>query len=431
MNLKEHLEQRWYLHQYTDEKVFELFSQWWHNFYLGVDLSADSMTIGNFVALMMAINIMSYGNKCYLLVGGATSTIGNPSGKDSERPILAPEQLAHNQAKIAEQFSILCNNITAITGKNYDFEIINNTDFFKNMNTLDYIREVGRYITVNWMLNKDIVKKRIEDPDKSITYAEFSYMLIMGYDFYYLFKNHKVIMEVGGSDEWDGILTGIELVHKKAGETVYGITNKLITDSTGKKFGKSEGNAIWLSPEKNSPYVCYNYFINTMDEDVKRYMRLFTFLDEDQISAIITEHEKNSALRYGQQQLAYHVTALIFGEQAAKESIRVKDILYAPSWDDTKQQLLAATPEEIVALCKATEWVTTKTTTRRILELLVETWLYESNSEAKKWINGNAISLNGNKITDISYELTTEDFINSIALLKKGKKQYASVQLTQ
>lgn len=184
------------------------------SFYLGVDCSAPSMTIWNFVALMMAIHFALRGNKMYLLVGGATSTIGNPSGKDNERPILTPEDLARNQKGIEAQFRKLTANISEITGKKIDVEIVNNYDFHKDMTNLEFLQEVGRYMTVNWMIGKDIVKKRISDPDKWISFAEFSYMLIMGYDYYYLWKHHGVKLEVWGSDEWDGILAGIELTGK-------------------------------------------------------------------------------------------------------------------------------------------------------------------------------------------------------------------------
>lgn len=432
MNLKETLEQRGYLHQYTDEKVFDLFTQWWKNFYFGVDLSADSMTIGNFVALMMALRVMSFGNKCYLLAWWATSTIGNPSGKDTERPILSPEKLAHNQEKISQQFKTMCDNVSAVTGKQYEFEIINNADFYTNMNTLDYLRDIGRYITVNRMLNKDIVKRRVEDPDKSITYAEFSYMLIMGYDFYHLFTNNDVIMEVWWSDEWDGILSWIELISKKTWKTAYWITNKLITDSSGKKFWKSEGNAIWISPEKNSPYVCYNYFMNAMDDDIERYCNLLTFLSQEEIASLVEKHQEDPSLRLGQEKLAYHVTALIFWEEEAKHCKIIQSILYAESSDITMEKIQSLTDTELHALNKATWWATVSTTDwLRILESLVLTELYESNSEAKKAIKWNAIMLNGRKITDVGYELTKEDFVNSVALLKKGKKNYATLLLTE
>ncbi|USN58108.1 MAG: tyrosine--tRNA ligase [Candidatus Peribacteria bacterium] len=248
------------------------------------------MTIGNFVALQMAIHFMLAGNKCYLLVGGATSTIGNPSGKDKERPILTEEDLQKNQQGITKQFSLLVQNVEKQTGKTLQYEIVNNYDFFKDMNVLDFLREVGRFMTVNWMLGKDIVKKRVTDPDKWISYAEFSYMLIMGYDFYHLNKHHNVILEVGGSDEWDGILSGIELIQKKGGPEVYGVTNKLIVDANGKKFGKSEGNAIWLDTKKTSPYAMYQYFMNTLDADIERYLLLFSYLEEKEIKKIVENH---------------------------------------------------------------------------------------------------------------------------------------------
>lgn len=426
MNLKKELETRWFLHQYTDEKVFELFEEWGKNFYFWVDLSADSMTIWNYVALMMAMRIMMRGNKAYLLVWGATSTIWNPSWKDKERPILSDEQLNHNQISIWNQFKTLCENVEKKSWKTLNFEIVNNKDFFVNMNVLDYLKEVWRYITVNRMLSKDIVKKRISDPDKRISYAEFSYMLIMWYDFYHLYTNNNVIMEVWWSDERDWILAWLELIQKKHWWTAYWITNKLIMDSTGKKFWKSEWNAIRLDPKKNNPYVCYHYFMNATDEDVERYLKLFTLLSIEDISNLIKAHNENPSRRFWQKELAFHVTEIIFWMEAAKTAEKIRVFLYE---QENKKDFLASLDDTSLTDIHQALWnsIPVKKSTR-ILEILVISGLCESNSEAKKAIKNNAIYLNENKITDISYELSPQDWIQQkIILLRKWKKTYKTV----
>jgi len=345
LNLKEELENRGFLHQYTHEQVFDKFDKWWKKFYFWVDCSADSMTIWNFVALQMAIRFMLKWNKCFLLVGWATSTIWNPSWKDSERSILTEEDLVKNQDWIAKQFDLLVKNVENITWKKLDYEIVNNYDFFKNMNVLDFLKEVWRFMTVNWMMWKDIVKKRISDPKQFISYAEFSYMLIMGYDFYHLFKNEWVTLEVGWSDEWDWILSWVELVSKKTWSEVYGVTNKLIMDSNGKKFWKSEWNAIWLDKSKSSPYFMYQYFINANDDDIEKFLKLFTYINEEEIDEIVTKHMESPEQRVGQEILAYKVVEIIHWKVEANLALKITEFMF---WKlDKLKTLKKLTSEEL------------------------------------------------------------------------------------
>ncbi len=421
--LKQDLEERWFLHQFTDDKVFDLFEKWGQKFYFGVDCSANSMTIGNFVALMMAVHFMLRGNTCYLLVWWATSTIGNPSWKDDERPILTEEDLAKNQAWIEAQFHRLTQNISQITGKQLKYETVNNYDFHKVLNVLDFMKEVGRFMTVNWMIGKDIVKKRITDPDKYISYAEFSYMLIMGYDYYYLWKNKWVILEVGGSDEWDGILAGIELVSKKDGASVYGVTNKLIMDANGKKFGKSEGNAVWLDSEKTSPYEVYQYFINTLDADIERYLKLFSFLSLEEISEIVSKHDIAPEKREWQKFLAATVVEMVHGKTQAQISEKISEFLFG-SWD--KIELLQNLSSEEFELF-ASEIGSIEYMDQNLFGLFIESGLEQSGGTARNSISSGALSLNEQKISDTNYNFS-EDFIdNKFLLLRKGKKNYRLV----
>lgn len=420
MDLKSILTDRWFLHQYTKEKVFEIFSAWWKSFYFWVDCSASSMTIWNFVALQMAINFMLAWNKCYLLVWWATSTIWNPSWKDKERPILSEEDLRENQKWISNQFKILVWNVEKVTWKKLDYEVVNNYDFFKDMNVLDFLKEVWRFMTVNWMINKDIVKKRIEDPDKFISYAEFSYMLIMWYDFYYLNKNYWVILEVWWSDEWDWILSWIELTQKKLWKEVYWVTNKLILDSNGRKFWKSEWNAIWLDKEKTSPYAMYQYFINTLDEDLERYFKLFTFLSNNDIYSIVIEHNKEPELRKWQKVLWYKIIELIHWEDYAKSSQKISELLFW-LWDkiDILKEL---TDSEINIFFSELWWF--KYEKENLFELAVKSWLSKSNSEVRNAISSGAIYINEKKISSFDYDFS-DDFINwKLLLIRKWKKNF-------
>ncbi len=429
MHLKEELQERGFLKQYTDEALFDIYEKWGNSFYFGVDPSANSMTIGNFVALMQAIHVMLKGNKCYLLVGGATGMIWNPSWKDAERNFLDTDTLAKNQAGIHSDFQRLCNNIQKITKKTLNYEIVNNYDRFKNMNYLEFLREVGKVMTVNRMMNKDIVRNRISDPDKFISYAEFSYMLIMGYDFYVLHRDHNVTLEVGWSDERDGILAGIEITHKLTGNTVYGITNNLILDSNGKKFWKSEGNALWLNPNKNSPYIVYQYFMNATDVDVSRYLKLFTFLDLKEIEDIQAQHNQNPELRLGQKKLAYLVCQIIFSTEEAEQAKLTSEFMFA----ENKIEVLKGLPEESQrSLAKevnskytnsALYQNTTYEPSDTLIDVLVKFWIVESRWDAKKLIQQWGISVNEQKITDIAYTLQPEEFISGkLILLSKWKK---------
>ena len=424
-NLKAELEDRGFLHQYTDEKVFELFENWWKNFYFWVDLSANSMTVGNFVALMMAIHFMLKWNKCYLLVWWATSTIWNPSWKDQERPILSEEQLEINKNWIASQFNKLTENIEKISGKKLEYEIVNNYDFFKDMNILDFLKEVWRFMTINWMLTKDIVRTRIEDPKKWISYAEFSYMLIMWYDFYHLNKEKDVILEVGWSDEWDGILSWIELTWKKTWKTVYWVTNKLITDSNGKKFGKSEWNAIWLDKEKSSPYEVYQFFINTLDEDVWKYLRLFTFLENTEIDEIVKKHLKSPEERIGQKLLAYKVVEIIHWINEADLALKISDFMFGAS--DRLEVLKWLNDTEIETFLKAMWWF--KYNWENLFEAIVSSWLSKSNSEARQAVQSWAININEQKISDFHYDFSSDFINNKVLLLRKGKKNFRLIIL--
>jgi tyrosyl-tRNA synthetase len=426
MHLKQELEVRWFLKQYTDEKVFSLYDEWWKTFYVWFDPTADSLHLGNFVQFMFAINFMKRGNKLILIAGGATGMIGDPWGKDSERTFLSKEQLASNVANIETQMHAMLKNLTEQSWISFDVEVINNATFYEWMSYLGFLRDVGKHMTINQMMTRETVKKRIEDPDKSISYTEFSYMLLQWYDFVHLYRNYGCALQIAWSDQRGNLVTGIELIRKLEDWEGYGVTCNLITDSTGRKFGKSEGNAIWLNAEKNSPYVCYNYFMNCGDEDIEKYLLLFTLLSPETIKEIWVEHSKANYLRTWQARLAYEITKIIYGETASQQCETIKELLYSnknPSeqFDSLDKKILEETYRAVGGT-----WASQG---KRLLEVLVDSWLVESNAEAKKAIKANAISLNGEKISDIWYELQLKDYINGYGLLKKGKKTFKMIKL--
>ena len=430
--LKQELEQRWLLNQYTDDALFELYDQGGQKFYFGMDPTADSLHLGNFVNFMNAVHLMRRGNICIPLVGGATGMIGDPGGKDSERNFLSEDVLAHNVTSIQNQIQYLINNIKHVLGEDLQTDpVFNNKDFYKDMTFLDFLREAGKYITVNSMMSRETVKKRIEHPDKSISYTEFSYMLIQGYDFYKFYTEHDCKLQIAGSDQWGNLTVGTELIRKKANGTAYGFTCPLILDSNGKKFGKSEWNAIFLDTNKSSPYFIYQYFLNIADDDVERFLKLFTFYTFDEITKIIAEHNKNPAVRYGQEKLASYIVALIAGPEATEQAKKITSILF---WQGDIVELVKwLSSEDLNALIYETSspslLLSEKGDHMTVIQLLVDSWLASSNGEAKKLIQGGGVSLNEVKVTDLGQKVNSSDLINGVALLRKGKKGFKVIKV--
>lgn len=276
--------------------------------------------------------------------------IGDPTGKDSARAFLGLEELRHNQEAITKQVGQILENLKKLTGKDFQFEVLNNYDFYKDFTVFDWYRTVGKYITINTMLSKESVKRRLENPESGITYTEFSYMLLQGNDFVHLYENHGVKLQIGGSDQRGNMVTGTEMLRKKTEGKAesYVMTIPLMMDSSGKKFGKSEGNAIWLDQTKNSPYFVYQYFINTSDADVEKYLRAFTLLEISEIEAIIAKHQQKPELRYGQKQLAKYVIQVLFGKEASEQAEKISDFLFGNG--DKLDLLKTLSAEELNAL---------------------------------------------------------------------------------
>lgn len=416
--LKTELETRWLLYQFTDEKLFELYDQGWQKFYFGMDPTADSLHLGNFINFMNAIHLMRRGNTCIPLIGWATGMIGDPGGKDSERNFLDEEVLAHNVSSIQLQISQILNNIQEVIGETLLVEeVVNNKDFYTQMSFLQFLKDVGKYMTVNSMMSRDTVKKRIEDPDKSISYTEFSYMLIQGYDFVKLYEQ-GCKLQISGSDQRGNVTAGIELIRKKLDGEAYGLTCPLILDSSGRKFWKSEGNALWLDASKTSHYELYQYFLNVSDDDVSRFLKLFTLMEESEISMLVTKHSQQAELRLGQKTLAYLVVQIIRGTDAAQQAQTVTEFMFA---DDKLDRLKAESWKLKNAIVAQIGGVQAHDGDS-ILDVVINSWLAESRGAAKKLIQQSGISLNEQVVTDIARVIESSDWIGDVILMQKGKK---------
>jgi len=428
MKLREELEARGLLYQYTDEKFFDLYEKWGEKFYCGYDPTADSLHLGHFLTFMAAVNFMKRGNTFVMLIWGATGMIGDPTGKSEARAFLWLDQLRHNQEAITKQVGQILENLKKLTGKDFQFKVVNNYDFYKDLSVFEWYRTVGKYITLNTMLSKESVKKRLENTESGISYTEFSYMLLQGNDFVYLYENEGVKLQIWGSDQRGNMVTGTEMLRKKTeGELEsYVMTLPLMMDSTGKKFWKSEWNAIWLDQEKNSPYFVYQYFVNTADADVEKFLRAFTLLEISEIEAIVSQHVQQPELRYGQRQLANYVIQTLFGKEAAQQAEKISEFLFG---ERDKMELLSAfSTDELQALVRETGDCSVQEDEIRILELLVLAWVCESNGDAKKLIAQGAISVNEQLVSDIGQKFSRSDAVNWVLLIRKGKKNYKIVQ---
>lgn len=428
MHLKEELEQRGLLKQATNNDLFDLYDVWGQTFYVWMDPTADSLHLWNFVWFMHALQYMKRWNKLIFIVWWATWMIGDPWGKNSERSFLDKETLASNVEKITSQVHTLIAHIKELSWVDCKVEVMNNLDFYTWVGYIDFLRDVGKYVTINAMMKKETVKKRIEDPDQSISYTEFSYMLMQWYDFFHLRKKKQCMLQIAWSDQWWNIVTWIELIRKLGDAEAYAATTPLVVDSTGKKFGKSEWNALWLSPEKNSPYVIYQYFMNTTDEDISTYLRLFSLIPLEEVEKIITQHTNDTAQRYGQQRLAYLVTELIFGTQAADHAVNITTLLF--STKDIISELQSWDNVAIHALHQATWWALCNESSIRIADACTLSGLTTSNGEAKKAIKEGIIHINEQKIQDLWHEITNEHSTKNLILLRKWKKSWKSFMFT-
>lgn len=417
-SLKEELEQRALLFQNSSEDLFELYNKGWENFFIGYDPTADSLHLGNFIGFMTGVHFMRRANKYFALIWGATGMIGDPGWKDSERSFLSKEQLQHNEDSLKTQIWGIFKNLEEITWENFDYEVVNNKDFFEWVSYLDFLREVWKFVTINKMMSKDTVKKRIEDPKQSISYTEFSYMLLQGYDFYRLFSDRGVKLQMWGQDQWGNLVTGSELIRKKVDGQSYVATWPLITDASWKKFGKSEWNAIWLDKNKTSPYEIYQYFMNCEDTDVDRYLKILTILETEVISEIVANHSESPEKREWQKKLAFEVVRIIHWNKEAELSVRISDFMF---WKNDKLEILKTLSTEELKTFQNAMWGF-EYSEENLFESIVKTELSKSNGEARNSVKSWAIYINEEKIEDFNFDVNSAFIDNKFIFIRKWKK---------
>ncbi len=402
--------------------------------YIGFDPTSDSLHIGSLVPIILLVHLQKFGHKPIALVGGATGMIGDPSGKSDERNLLDEATLNHN-----------VNGIKAVLGRFLDFNaqgpnapvLVNNYDWMKTFSFIDFAREVGKRITVNYMMAKDSVKKRLSGEGEGMSFTEFTYQLIQGYDFYYLHKHYACLLQMGGSDQWGNITTGTELVrrmnpdHSGEGAKAFALTCPLITKADGSKFGKTEGGNVWLTADKTSVYKFYQFWINTTDVDAEKYIKIFTFLDQATVQALIVEHHEAPHLRLLQKRLAEEVTTFVHGSEALSKAIQASGILFGNSSaddlkaldSDTFLEVFEGVPQAEISLDELVNGLDIVTV------LNEKTGFLKSNGEARRALAENSIAVNREKVSE-DVVLSTQDLINNqFVLLQRGKKNYFIVRV--
>jgi len=413
VNIFEELKERGLVFQTTDEEALvKALTEGQVSYYTGYDPTADSLHLGHLVAILTSRRLQLAGHKPYALVGGATGLIGDPSFKDAERSLQTKETVDGWVVKIQNQLS-----------RFLDFEngdnkavMVNNYDWFGNISFIDFLRDVGKYFTVNAMMSKESVKKRIET---GISYTEFAYQIMQGYDFYELNDKYNVTLQIGGSDQWGNMTAGTELLRRKADKTGHVMTVPLITDATGKKFGKSEGNAVWLDADKTSPYEMYQFWLNVMDDDAVRFLKIFTFLSLDEIAEIEKEFNAARHERLAQKILAREVVTLVHGEEAYKEALKITEQLFAGNIKSLSAKELKQ------GLNNVPNYAVQEDDNHNIVEMLVATKISPSKRQAREDVQNGAIYINGERIQDLDYTLSDDDKIdNELTVIRRGKKKY-------
>jgi len=413
MKLSEELQERGFIYQSSTENIGEVLDGEPRTVYLGIDPTADSIHVGNLVPYMLLNRLMLAGHKVILLMGGGTALIGDPGGKNEERPFVEPEVIAQQAADMEQGIRRF------VSG---DVQFVNNYDWLSKLSMIEYLRDVGKHFTVNAMIKKDIVANRLTE-DNSISYTEFSYSLLQGYDYYHLHKEYGCDLQIGGSDQWSNILAGVDYIRRTTGDEVYALTMPLVVDkATGKKFGKSEGNAIWLNPEKTSPYTFYQFWLNTTDENIIDYLKLFTFLTLEEISGLEKEHNENPGERGAQKRLAIEVTSFVHTSEVAHAVERVSESLFG-------EVALQDLSEDEISILKENAPLTQVADNTTLVDALVVSNLATSNREARTFIEGGAVQINGVKIEEVDAFITKEEF-GTLVLLKRGKKNVGLIEIS-
>lgn len=404
MTLFEELKWRGLIKDYAGDDLEQKLNNEKISFYWGTDPTADSLHIGHYSSLITAKRLAKYGHHPILLVGGATALIGDPR-PTSERQIIAAETVQNNIEGIKKQIDKI------LDGK---AELVNNYEWLKDMDLITFLREIGKYININYMLDKDIIRRRL---DSGITFAEFTYTLMQGYDFLHLFETKNCILQAAGSDQWGNITTGVDLINKKLGKKAYAFTMPLILDANGNKFGKSEGNALWLDINKTSSYELYQYLINTDDSKIEEYLKVYTFLPPDEIMEVVRQHKENPHLRIGQKTFAKEFITDLHGKEEYEKAVRISEQLFSGNIKDMEPKNLIVGLKDVPNFKINSDIL--------VIDLLVNNNICSSKREAREFLSSNAISINGDIINDENYLINKDIAIDKkIIVVRRGKKKY-------
>lgn len=392
--------------------------------YVGFDPTADSLHIGSLVPIILLVHLQKAGHKPIALVGGATGMVGDPSGKSEERNLLSEEVLKHNIEGVQKQLEKF---LDFDSSKPNGAEIANNYDWFKEMNFLHFIRDIGKHITINYMMAKDSVKNRL-DGDTGMSFTEFSYQLVQGYDFYWLYQNKNCKLQMGGSDQWGNIVTGAELIRRKTGGEAFALTCPLITKADGGKFGKTERGNVWLDAEKTTPYQFYQFWLNASDDDAEKWIKIFTFLNKEEIEKLVSDHKIDSAKRVIQKKLAEELTRFVHGENNLAVAIETTKKLFDKQKENT-ETLNIEDLESMEGVIKSDFPIKILSTGIDVVSFLAETKIFPSKGEARKTIQGGGVSINRKKVNDVQMHVDGSLLLhNKYLLIQKGKKNYYLVK---
>lgn len=415
MKLSELLRERGYVYQHSSATLEEITDGIKRTLYLGVDPTGDSMHVGQLQGLMVLRRFVEGGHKLIIIVGGGTGMIGDPGGKSAERNLLDDATVEKNSEALRKQFSQLLGGVA--------FEMVNNADWLRALNMMEFLRDVGKYFTVNEMVKRDSVRPRLETPEQSISYTEFSYMLLQAYDYLELHKRYACDLQVGGSDQWGNILSGVELIRRTTGDTAYAFSWPLLVDkATGKKFGKSEGGAVWLDSAKTSPYQFYQFWFNVSDDVVDEFLYKMTLIAKEDITEIMRTHGTDKAARHAQMRLAREVTTLVHGAVVAESAEQVSKALFS------EMSIASISEDSRILLSKEAPNAGVKLGTF-LVDALVSTNLASSKREARQFVSDGAVTISGEEVTDVARTLSEGDFHSGIALLKRGKRNVAVLVL--
>ncbi len=389
--------------------------------YVGFDPTADSLHIGSLIPIILLKHFQNFGHKPFALVGGATGMVGDPTGKSEERKLIGPEVLRKNVEGIKNQLSKF---IEFNSGKPNSAEMINNYDWFRDISFLDFIKDAGKHITINYMMAKDSVKKRLES-ENGMSFTEFCYQLMQGFDFYHLFTTKNIKLQFGGSDQWGNIVTGTELIRRKSGGDAFAFTCPLLKKADGNKFGKSEKGNVWLDSEKTSPYTFYQFWLNTADADAEKFLKIFTFLKQSEIEALVKEHTGNEHLRILQKRLAEEVTCFVHSRKEYEFALKASSILFS---NDTAEILKELNEQQLLQVMDgvpAIEISKDQIENSDLVTLLADTKIFPSKGEAKKMLAGGGVSINKEKVSSSEEKIDGSQLLNGkYLLIQRGKKNY-------